>query len=1417
MKLPDFFPTAEQLKLVQGVENELLQRKRRGALGALIALAAAIFQIVALAVEKDHLRNIGTFFINLAHGRFDLLLGGPEGLSLQELIGLLVIATGIGTYLVFRWTNFLLQESEEPFRYTFWVKPFLRVEKTPESRFTLEGEDRFQLLDHDLMERLNRRIGRLSLLDVEKLEASEKEALQSHIHISGHYAIREETDGAWVIQVMPRLGIGPASKPATLAYPVNYPLFEGDARPRESGAKSGNKEGSPPPPSAEGDLKKRAQNYFLEADIKKSAQNYFLSADKYNQIVERVYSSIATEVYRQIRRDVSEKIKLFPTNYLRAVALFHEAKDFERSNTVDAYDYAIELYRQSKRYFDIRLAGAVAKLLAKLPVLWRFVVSSQLMEARARTGHCRCLIYRRVIAALSGRYQNCLFEVPEEITEVISRLGTLHNRINPKWRIHKLQSDPTQTGKVAKREVESRYNALMAFLTFPADSPLKRSRPLHERLNESLFDAHAVAALAYSRLDAPNHARVILERAKALAPRLSERHSLWLLGAAELQPDLNQKLLYLQQAAETARDFEIVHYLLAYHSEMRLRLRDEIDQAWVEQVVKDYDDVLRINYGNIRALVAQGYLCWLLGGKENLERARKKFSEGCEIKTINRQTFDGDLNYGLARIAAENGDFNASYNFYRCALLAEPVMGAHSPTSGPRSKHSYYEYITCGMLARYERFKETVAAQIQRQKAAQRSNVLEKTVNGMYSFVLNDCGNAYLNYFHRFGDRAQLNKAIDAYKEAVIRDPDNAVAYYNLQNAYGWRQDPGDPELLTECLLKAEKLAPAWPLVLTSSAQTQLNHIQKSIKKKRKEREANEEKLKQAQNEPSDEAHEMPIAKKAMESIGEVQIPQSVDSGGQPQAKTQTDDPRIKSKELDDAILKLMEEINKLQEDLKEKVFRKTKLASLYEGLALDFKGTGVDQFLSTTIERDKFDDGDVDILRVWADFLSNNAEEKKALEASEKLCRYILRCFYPEDFDANRILHRVCGILEKDDEQSNGYRRQKEICTETLRNILKTWLDQDYVHYASLDWTVEYFDLNDRAQYVERAVKLEPEKDVYHYLLGNVYYDRGQWAEATAAYRRAIDINGGNYQYFNGLGNACFFAKDYGTAINNYQRALGIRPSDPVLHANLAHAYRKLKDWKKAIEEYERARELTAESDGYRGELKLTLNEQGNDLYDHGAYDEAVESYKQAIGADPKDAVLHSNLAAAYWKLKYWTEAASEYAYALRLDQGNEAYRRNLKHMLNEQGNELYGRAQYQDAARSYQRAIGVDPEDAVLHSNLASAYRELKDWEHAAEEYQQAIIIEPFHDGYVNSLGNTYFSQEKYYEAAEYFRKAIGLNPKVAVYHANLAETCRLLNEWEQAVDCYKRALELEPQDAALRTSLAQAEAYLSARTAS
>src|SRR5207244_5931315 len=72
----------------------------------------------------------------------------------------------------------------------------------------------------------------------------------------------------------------------------------------------------------------------------------------YDQILERVYFSVATQIYKQIRLDVDRKISRLPTAYLRATAYFHEAEDYAHSNTLDAFDDASELYLKSLELYD---------------------------------------------------------------------------------------------------------------------------------------------------------------------------------------------------------------------------------------------------------------------------------------------------------------------------------------------------------------------------------------------------------------------------------------------------------------------------------------------------------------------------------------------------------------------------------------------------------------------------------------------------------------------------------------------------------------------------------------------------------------------------------------------------------------------------------------------------------------------------------------------------------------------------------------------------------------------------------------------------------------------------------------------------------------------------------------------------------
>lgn len=90
----------------------------------------------------------------------------------------------------------------------------------------------------------------------------------SHIYIHGHYAIREDRENKeWIIHVMPFVRIGPKGSAETLAQTVRFPLID----------------------------------EFPDT----------LDTEEYNQLLERVYSRVTTEIYARIEKDIEKKMTLF--------------------------------------------------------------------------------------------------------------------------------------------------------------------------------------------------------------------------------------------------------------------------------------------------------------------------------------------------------------------------------------------------------------------------------------------------------------------------------------------------------------------------------------------------------------------------------------------------------------------------------------------------------------------------------------------------------------------------------------------------------------------------------------------------------------------------------------------------------------------------------------------------------------------------------------------------------------------------------------------------------------------------------------------------------------------------------------------------------------------------------------------------
>lgn len=448
-------------ELVEGVEATLLQRRRLGGLGLAVGLLGAVVQVILGVVDRGYFKNLKDLLQTLKSGK----AGQVDGAVLIGLVGLVLLAVGVAVYLLLRWTRVLQKESEEPFRYTVSIDTFTYIKAALPKEFSLNGAEPLALLRYDLRERLNARIGRFSLLEDRrpatpdsgdpKRETSDggTRPSSSHIHITGEYVLRQERNKQWCIHVMPMVQLGPTGSPLTMAYPVWYELKFED-RQKESAKK-------PDPPK--------------------------LDPAWYDQIVERVYSSVATEIYRKIETDVRVKIEWFPTRYLRAVALFHEARDMARSNTVDAYDRALDLYRSAQRFFDLALLRDARRWLVKVPLIWQMNARYLQMRARVQIGYVRSQIYRQMIALQSGRKPNAIYECIWRMDEVIEDLRAVHARF-----IYCDQKQPTAKSQVLGYFTFRRDRFVRAFMRRPLEPDYSRQRRI-------LFDAYTVGCASGCR------------------------------------------------------------------------------------------------------------------------------------------------------------------------------------------------------------------------------------------------------------------------------------------------------------------------------------------------------------------------------------------------------------------------------------------------------------------------------------------------------------------------------------------------------------------------------------------------------------------------------------------------------------------------------------------------------------------------------------------------------------------------------------------------------------------------------------------------------------------------------------------------------------------------------------------------------
>lgn len=123
-----------------------------------------------------------------------------------------------------------------------------------------------------------------------------------------------------------------------------------------------------------------------------------------------------------------------------------------------------------------------------------------------------------------------------------------------------------------------------------------------------------------------------------------------------------------------------------------------------------------------------------------------------------------------------------------------------------------------------------------------------------------------------------------------------------------------------------------------------------------------------------------------------------------------------------------------------------------------------------------------------------------------------------------------------------------------------------------------------------------------------------------------------------------------------------------------------------------------------------------------------------------------------------------------------------------------------FDEALHSLDRAIALNPDDAMPYFSMAIVFHNINELESAYENYTKAIKLNPkMIDAYYNRaqsmLADKDAGKEKLKEALDDLKKAIELDPKFidALYYSAVVK--KMLGEYESAIEDLDKVIALEP----------------------
>jgi len=190
---------------------------------------------------------------------------------------------------------------------------------------------------------------------------------------------------------------------------------------------------------------------------------------------------------------------------------------------------------------------------------------------------------------------------------------------------------------------------------------------------------------------------------------------------------------------------------------------------------------------------------------------------------------------------------------------------------------------------------------------------------------------------------------------------------------------------------------------------------------------------------------------------------------------------------------------------------------------------------------------------------------------------------------------------------------------------------------------------------------------------------------------------------------------------------------------------------------------------------------------------DSALGSLQRAVTEDPDSPLPYAALAEAQWyeyrftRDQAWLDHARE---SLRQAEGRNP---DVPGAHRVEGYLHYNEGFYEQAVPEFERAIELQPGNAMAHMYLGKTYEDNAQLDKALAEFLKASEVEPQYFATWQNLGAYYQNRSNFTEMARYHKKAVDLARNEPNLHRNLGAAFIDLGRFHDAETEYRRSLDL------------------------